>query len=135
MTDFEHEHQVPVTAYGDQRKADWLTDQQAKADMMNEMLSGAGRAGHQAEHDIITRSKQGLFGAMTPEELGQAAAERQATVGGEWGQARPLERNGGLFDHHVTAPHPAQRDLRYVNQVQRPSADSVSPLKAFMDGR
>lgn len=31
MGDFEHEHQVPATAYGDQRKADWYAGMQRNA--------------------------------------------------------------------------------------------------------
>jgi hypothetical protein len=100
---------------------------------MMDMLSGGGRDGHQAAHDHITRSTHGLFGAMTAQELGQVAAERQATVGGEWGQGRPLERFGGLFDTN-DGPAPARVDLTRVNDHPGYQQGDDRPILRYLRG-
>src|SRR5690349_21442546 len=110
MTGFEHEHQVDPTDYGRQRREAWLVGMQARADDMMAMLSGAGHAGHQAAHDHITRSTHGVLGAQTPYQRGQDVSEIQATVGGDWGQARPIQRLGGTLDTN-DGPRPHRVDL------------------------
>lgn len=127
MSTSDFEAEVPVSEYGGQRREAWLADLRAKADM----ASAAAMQAHQADHDVITAGQTGLFGALSPEELGAAVAARPATVGDAWGQGLPLERNGGKFDNSI-GPAPARRDLRYVDQVQAPT---VSPLLEFMRGR
>ena len=135
MTEYAHEAEVRVTEFGQ-----WVHDQhfarmQANAETMMDMLSGGGRDAHQATHDHLTRSTHGLFGASTGQQLGQAAAEQPATVGGDFGQARPLERNGHLAQS--IGPAPARVDMTRVNdrpgfmQGQEPG---VSPLLAYMRG-
>jgi hypothetical protein len=135
MSQYEHAHEVPPEEF-----SQWLHDQErarqrANAQVMMDMLNGGGQAAHQAAHDRITQSTHGLFGASTGQQLGQAAAERPATVGGEWGLGRPLERNGHLAQS--IGPAPARVDLTRVNdhpgfmQGQEPG---VSPLLAHMRG-
>ena len=132
---FEHETEVPVTAYGEQRRADWFTGMQRNADVMNEMLSGGSHA-HADTSRQLQAAHQGLYPHMTPYDRGADAANRQAVVGSAYG-GRPLEYLGGTFDHADVgcSPAPVRVDMRHVNQMQRLAADSVSPLKAFMDGR
>ena len=98
---------------------------------MAEMLSGGGQAGHAGVSRQLRAAHQGLFGHMSPEDLGAAVAGRAATVGTGWGQGRALERNGGTFDHAI-GPAPARRDLRYAGQVQPPGE---SPLARYMRER
>jgi hypothetical protein len=135
MTDFDHETDVPTTEFGQQVRARHFARMQANGEAMAAMLSGAGQAEHQAAHDHLTRSQHGIFGAMTGNQLAQNASERQATVGGEWGLGRPLERNGHLAQS--IGPAPARVDLTRVNdhpgfmQGQEPG---VSPLLAHMRG-
>ena len=133
MSDFEHETEAPDTAYGAQRRADWLAGMQRNADTMNAMLSGSGQAGHADTSRQLRAAHTGLFGHATPEEYGQDVSERQVAIGTEWGDGRQLQRNGGL--HDSIGPAPARRDLRFVNQVQPPSESSVSPLMAYMRGQ
>jgi hypothetical protein len=109
MSQYEHAHEVPPEEYGQWRHDQERARQQANAEAMMSMLSGGGQADHQAAHDHLTRSTHGLFGASTGQQLGQANAERQATVGGDFGQARPLERNGHLAQSIGPAPHRVYR--------------------------
>ena len=97
------------------------------------MLSGGGQAAHQADHDRITRSTHGLFGASTGQQLSQANAERPATVGGDLGQARPLERNGHLAQS--IGPAPARVDLTRVNDHPGYQQGDDSPLLRSCEGR
>jgi hypothetical protein len=136
MTDFEHEHEIPVTEYGRWRLEQARAQQRANAQVMMDMLNGGGQDAHRADHDQITRSTHGLFGPMTPEERGQANAERQATVGGEWGQGRPLERNGGAFDWSAVSDSPAPGRV-YRSQINdRPGLQrGESPLVRWQRGQ
>jgi hypothetical protein len=134
MSHFEHETDVPATEFGQQVRDRHFARMQANAEAMAAMLSGAGRADHQAAHDHLTRGQHGIFGAMTGHQLARNASERQATVSGEWGLGRPLERNGHLSSS--IAPAPARVDLTRVNdhpgyQGREPG---VSPLLAHMRG-
>jgi hypothetical protein len=136
VSDFEHETERPVTEYGQWRREQRDAHLRASADDMMAMLSGAGQADHQAAHDHLTRGQHGIFGAMTGNQLAQDAAGRQATVGGEWGLGRPLERNGHLAQS--IAPAPARVDLTRVNDhpgFMRGQEPGVSPLLAHMRGQ
>ncbi len=121
------EQPAAISAYGAQRRQDWLARLQANADAMSQ----AAIAAHQQDHDVITRSTHGIMGALSPQEQAAAVAARQATVGTAWGHGRPLERHGGTFNHNL-GPAPARRDLRYAGQVQPPGE---SPLAAYMRER
>src|SRR2546427_13107010 len=99
------EPEVPVSAYGAARREAWLAHLRAS----DEMASAAAMQAHQADHDAITVSKQGLYGHLSPQDIGAAVAALPARVGDAWGQGRPLERNGGRFDHNL-GPAPARRD-------------------------
>jgi hypothetical protein len=123
---------VEPSEYGQQRRAAWLAEGRARAQTMMDMLSGGGQQDHQAAHDHITRSKHGIFGAMTPQELGQAAADRQASVGGEWGHARPLERNGHLADSIGPAPHRVYRSQ--VNEYPGYQQSDDRPILRHLRG-
>jgi hypothetical protein len=137
MTDFEHEHEVPVTEYGAWRREQARAQQRANAELFMEMLNGGGQDQHRADHDRVTRSTHGLFGAMTPEDHGQANAERQAVLGSDFGQGRPLERNGGMFDWSAFSDSPAPARV-YASQINdRPGlqGDGVSPVVRYLQGR
>lgn len=129
MTSADFETEVPVSDYGKQRRAAWMAQLQANAQAM----SAASLEAHQDDHDVVNAGQGGIFGRMTPQQMGAAVAARPPTVGSEWGgQGRPLERNAGLYDNNL-GPAPARRDLRYVDrQGQEPG---VSPLLAHMRGQ
>jgi hypothetical protein len=132
MSEAEHWDWAEVgepTDYGTQRRANWLADQSAKAETFMDMLDGRGQADHQADHDHLTRSTHGIFGASSGQSLAQTNAERQATVGTEWGDGRPLERNGHLA--YSIAPAPARV---YQSQLDNPGQLGESPLKRYMRG-
>lgn len=96
--------------------------------------SAAEVEAHRASSEGLRAAHQGLYGHMTPEELGAAVQARAATVGTAWGHGRPLERNGGTFDHAATAPAPARVDLRHADM---PPGHQVgeSPLARYMRTR
>jgi hypothetical protein len=124
----DFEQQAPISAYGKQRRAAWMAQLQANADAMR----AASLEAHQAHHEVVTASKQGIFGHSTPEQMAATVAARPATVGTAWGQGRPVERNGGQYDHNL-GPAPARVDLRNVDrQGQEPG---MSPLLAHMRGQ
>ena len=83
--------------------------------------------GQGEDHRVVQAGQAGLYGHMTPEEMGAAVQARAATVGTAWGNGRELERHGGTFDHAATAPAPARVDLRFVDMPQG-HAVGVSPL-------
>jgi hypothetical protein len=133
MSTEDFETEVPVTAYGAQRRADWYAGMQARSDVMMDMLSGAGQAGHADTSRQLRAAHQGLYPHMTPYDRGADAAKRQAVVGSAYG-GRPLEYLGGTFDHADVgcSPAPARVDMRFVNQVGGPpSADAESGLKRW----
>jgi hypothetical protein len=123
-----------VSAYGAQRRAAWLAHHAANADMANRAAVEAH--GQSEDHRVVQAGQGGLFGHMTPQQMGQAAAERTATVGAEYGQGRPLERNGHLAES--IGPSPARI---YRSQItDRPGfmpgqEPGVSPLLAHMRGQ
>lgn len=110
MSAEDFEQQAPVSSYGAQRRAEWLARLRANA----EAMSAASMAAHQQDHDLVTSGQAGLFGPATPQQMAATVAARAATVGTVWGQGRPLERNGGLYDHNL-GPAPARHDLRFVD--------------------
>jgi len=119
---------TPVSAYGQQRREAWLAGLRANSDLM----SAASMEAHRAEHDVITAGQNGLYGALSPQEKAAAVAARAATVGSAWGHGRPLERQGGLYNHNF-GPAPARVDLRNADrQGQEPG---MSPLLAHMRGQ
>lgn len=113
MSQYEHAHEVPPEEYGQWRHDQERARMQANAQVMMDMLSGAGRAAHQAAHDHLTRSTHGMYNGSTGQELAQSVTERPATVGGDWGLGRPLERNGHLAQSIGPSPHAV--DLTRVN--------------------
>lgn len=120
---------VPVAEYGRWRREQHFARMQANS----EMAQAVAMEAHQADHDVITRSTHGTFGAMTPQEQAAAVAARPVTVGTEWSDGRPLERHGGLYDHNL-GPAPARRDLRFVGQPgQQPPGES--PVVKYMRER
>lgn len=136
MTDFEHETEVPVSAYGAQRRAAWLAHHQANADM----AKSAELAAYGASEDrrVTQAGQAGLYDHMTPQEKGAAVAARQARVGDDWGQGRDLRALGGTVDpgSYLCSPVPPQRDMRFVNQPGgAPAADAESSLARFMRER
>jgi hypothetical protein len=139
MTDFEHDYAPADPTQEDaRRKAALLgSDAQARANTFVDFLSGGNaRAEFEATSAHLTRSKQGVLGAMTGQQAAQNVAERQATVGSAFGQERPLERLGGTVDWSAfsDSPAPARRDLRFVNQVAPPAADAMSPTLRWSRG-
>ena len=113
MSQYEHAHEVPPEEYGQWRHDQERARMQANAQVMMDMLSGAGQADHQAVHDHLTRSTHGIFGGMTGHQMAQDATGRRVTVGGDFGGGRPLERNGGLYD---TSAGPAPHRV-YLSQI------------------
>ena len=109
MSEF-NEPDAPVSQYGAQRKEAWLAGLRANADMAEQAEMAAYA---QSEERRVTQAGQvGIFGHGTPYDRGAAVAARPATVGGEWGPGRPLERLGGTLDHANDAPAPARADMR-----------------------
>jgi hypothetical protein len=133
MTSADFAQEGQVSAYGTARRAAWLAHHAANAAMADRAAVEAH--GQSEDHRVVQAGQGGLYQHMTPQQLGQAAAERPATVGGEWGLGRPLERNGHLSSS--IGPAPARVDLTRVNdrpgfmQGQEPG---VSPLLAHMRG-
>jgi hypothetical protein len=57
-------------------------------------------------------------------------------VGGDWGQGRPLERNGGAFDWSAISDSPAPRRV-YASQINdRPGFDPAAerPIMRYLRG-
>ena len=129
MTANDFEQEVPVSAYGAARAAAW---HQHLVESM-EASTEASMASHRADSAILRAAHQGLYGHATPQEMGAAVQARAATVGDAYGQGRPLERQGGTFDHAAESPAPARVDLRFVDRQGQ--APGVSPLLAHMRGR
>ena len=133
MTSADFEQEGQVSAYGAQRRAAWLAHHQANADMADRAAVEAH--GQTEDHRVVQSGQGGLYRHMTPQQLGQAAAERQATVGAEYGQARPLERNGHLAES--IGPSPARIYRSQINDHPgfMPGREpGVSPLLAHMRG-
>jgi len=122
---------MPVSAYGAQRRADWLAHHQANSDMAKAASMAA--YGRSEDRRVTQAGQQGLYPNMSPYDRGAAAAAQQPIVGSAYG-GRPLERNGGLYDHHNEAPAPARVDLRYVNRPSGPPTGE-SALARFMRER
>jgi hypothetical protein len=112
MTAGDFEQTADVSQYGAQLRANWLAGLQAHADMAEQAALAAH--GQSEARQQVQVGQAGLFGHMTPEDRGAAVAARTATVGGEWGRARPLERLGGVLDpaDYGCAPAPARADMR-----------------------
>ncbi len=131
MSAEDFELPVAPSDYGRHRREQWMASLRANS----EMMSQAAMAAHQPDHNEITRSTHGIFGALTGEQLAANVAARQAVVGSAY-DARPLQRQGGLYDpaDYLCGPVPPQRDLR---QVSTPGGQptTVSPLWAHMQGR
>jgi hypothetical protein len=113
MSQYEHAHEVPPEEYGQWRADQERARQRANAQVMLDMLNGVGQAEHQGTHEHLARSHNGLFPGSTGQQLAQAAADLPATVGGEWGLGRPLERNGHLAES--ISPSPARVYLSRIN--------------------
>ena len=134
MSEPTFEPEVPVSSYGAQRRADWLAGLQRNADAM----TAASMAAHGADHRAVTAASNqaGIFGpGATGYDQAAEVARRAPTVGsGTDAGGRPLEAWGGYdFEGQgagAVAPIPPRADLRYVNQVVRPTGES--PLVAYM---
>jgi hypothetical protein len=125
----DFEQPVAASDHGKHRREQWMASLRANS----EMMSQAAMEAHQEDHYAVNAGQVGLFGHMSPEDKGAAVAARAATVGADYG-GRPLERHGGLYDHHNEAPVPARVDLRHINTPGR-QPTTVSPLWAYMQGR
>lgn len=132
MTDFHEE--VPVSAYGAQRREAWLAGLRANANMADRAAVAAH--GQTEDHRTVQAGQAGLFGHLTPEDRGAAVAAQQARVGEDWGGGgRALEARGGLDWESqgagAVAPIPPRADMRFVHQPAGPPA-SESPLAAWL---
>jgi hypothetical protein len=102
------------------RKAAFRAKGEALADM------AASVTDHRPVHDQVTRNSLGITG-MTGQQAAAEVARRAPTVGSGLPDnlGRALEYNGGLYDHHVSSPHPQAHDMRFVdrpgNQQFRPN--------------
>lgn len=120
---------------GDRRRAAFYAKGQALAD------AAASMADHRPDHDRVTAASNqaGIFGAgVTGYDQAAEVARRAPTVGsGTDAGGRPLEAWGGYdFESQgagAVAPIPPRADLRYVNQMDRPTGES--PLAAYMKSR
>jgi hypothetical protein len=131
----QFEQDVPVSAYGAQRKAAWLARLQANSDMAkNAELAAYGRS---EDRRVTQAGQQGLFPHMTPYDRGAAVADMQPIVGSDYG-GRPLEKLGGMLPHSDVgcSPAPARVDMRFIRQPGgAPAADAESGLARFMRER
>jgi hypothetical protein len=103
MTSADFGADVPVSQYGRARREAWLAGIQVNSDNMTQ----AAMEAHRADHDVITRTTHGLYGALSPQERAVSVAGRQATVSTDYGDGRPLQRNGGLYGNNI-GPAPAR---------------------------
>jgi hypothetical protein len=129
MTAEDFAHEAPVSQYGAQRRAAWLARLQGNHDMARRAALAAH--GQTEDHRVVQAGQAGLFGHMTPEDMGATVAARAATVGGDW-YARPLERNGGTFTHATEGPAPARVDL---TQIHNPGLRQMPTLADYMRNR
>lgn len=130
MSESFNEPEVPVSSYGAQRRADWLAGLQARADDMTQ----AAMQAHQPDHNRVTSGQGGIFGAgATGERMAAEVAERAATVGTGTDSGRPLERNGGLYDHAASGPVPSRV---YPSQLgHQATGEMMSPLARHYRGQ
>jgi hypothetical protein len=88
---------------------------------------------HKPVSDRLRAGQHGIFGAAdSPYEQGAAVAARAATVGGEWGHARAIERHGAPT-HHLEGPALPQADRRPRGQTG-PDPDAMSPTMRWLRG-
>ena len=133
MTSEDFEQEVPVSAYGAARAAAWRARLEASA----AASTAAEVEAHRASSAVLRAAHQGLYGHLSPQDMGAVATAHPATVGTAWGNGRELETRGGLDWESqgagAVAPIPPRADLRFVNQQgQEPG---ISPLAAYMRGR
>ena len=119
MTDFEHEHEVPVTEYGRWRLKQTRAAQRANAQVMLDMLNGAGQAPHEATSRQLRRAHTGLYDDMTPEQAAQNVAERPMTVGSAFGETREVQRHDSPFGQTQHLYGPAVTGRTPLPQHQR----------------
>jgi hypothetical protein len=115
---------VEVTDYGRARREAWLAGLQARADDMTQ----ASMEAHRPDHDRITAWQNGLFPG-SPQQHAAEVADRQVTIGTDWGDGRVIERNGHLS--WSIGPAPARV---YQSQLDNPGQLGESPLKRYMRG-
>ena len=131
----QFEQDVPVSAYGAQRKAAWLARLQANSDMAKSAeLAAYGRS---EDRQVTQAGQAGLYQHMTPYDRGAAVADMQPVVGSDY-YSRPLQRLGGTFDHSEVgcSPAPARVDMRFIRQPGgAPAPDAESGLARFMRER
>ena len=117
---------------GQRRATAW----QAHLEASQAASTAAEIEAHRASSEGLRAAHQGLYGHMSPQDMGAAVTARTATVGQDYGgQGRPLEAQGGTFDpaDYGCAPAPTRADLRFVDrQGQEPG---VSPLLRHMRGQ
>ena len=120
MTDFEHETEVPASAYGAARRAAWLAHHAANSAMADRAAVAAhGRAKTTASSSRASRACTRTCHRMT--EV-QRRAAMQAVAGSDYG-GRPLERHGHLAES--IGPAPARVDMTRVND--RPGYQGREP--------
>lgn len=128
--DFEQE--VPVSAYGQQRRAAWLAGLQANS----EAMTAAAMQAHHEDHLTVTAGQTGLFGYSTPQQLAATVAARRR-VGDDWGAGRDLQALGGTNWESrgagAVGPIPAGAYLQHLNR--RPEPLGESPLARYMRTR
>lgn len=133
MNEF-NEPEVPVSAYGAARKADWMARLQANSEMMNQAAMQVHRQSE--DRRVVQAGQAGLFGHATPQEMGATVAARPATIGGAWGQGRPLERLRGTNWESQGAGAVGPIPGGAYIQLNRPAHQfGASPLLTFMQGR
>lgn len=131
MTTSDFEQPADPTAYGAARAAAWRAHMEASA----AMSTAAEMERHAALSPQLRNAHRGLYDHADGFQMAAEVADRPVTVGGDWGQAREIPRNGGTFDHHNEGPAPQRRDLRHVGQPPGQQATGPSPLLAFMQNR
>lgn len=101
-----------VSEYGAWRRQQWLRHGQDLADMATRAEVQA--YGQSDERRATQAGQAGLFGHMTPQDRGTAAADRDVTVGSEFGGHQQVERLGGTLDwrQFTDSPVPGMVDRR-----------------------
>jgi hypothetical protein len=126
----------PSQEHQRRREALLGTAAQARANDFTEMLSGgSARAEFEATHAHLTRSKQGILGAMTGEQAAQNVSDRPMTTGSEWGEERVVQRHDSPFAMTQHLYGPGARFTGGTRTGQPEGADRVSPLMRYLQGR
>lgn len=94
--------------HGRRRGEEERARQEKSAELWESMFTAAAVDEHRATSARLRAAHTGLFPGMSPEDHGAAVADRDVTIGADYG-GRPLERNGHLRESIGPTPHRVYR--------------------------